>query len=176
LPVVFTAGTDEGEATIQAKVAGAPTAETMLKILQAHPDMLNFEVEPVNLISGTTANMVVTVLDHWGDPVANSVVRVGVEGDGENGTVAAASASQASAGATLQLTDVVTLTTDSAGQVTAVFTKDPAAMGRVGVRAELLFDEGEGLEVALEERREIILSQSGLFTRNIFLPVIADEE
>ena len=156
---------------------------TELKILEAHPDQLQFAVTPTNLIDGSNATMTATVLDHWGDPVPNAIVRLGVENDGQSGSVAA-TAQQADAAAPLQATDVVTLTTDAAGQVSAVFTKDAAAMGSVGVRAELLFDDGvaegggdgSGLHVALEERRVIILSQSGLFTRDIFLPTIQHEE
>jgi hypothetical protein len=174
LPALYTAGNTTGDATIQAVVAGVPPAETTIKIQEAYPDQLNFQVDPTNLIEGSSANMMVTVVDHWGDPVAGAIVRLGVEGDdNEHGTVAASN--QASTAALIQATDVVTLTTDAAGQAGATFTKDPAATGRTGVRAELLFDEGDGLEVVLEERREIILSQSGLFTLDLFLPTVVKE-
>jgi hypothetical protein len=45
-------------------------------------------------------------------------------------------------------------------------------MGRVGVRAELLFDQGAGLEVALEDRKTILLSDAPVFTSALFLPMI----
>lgn len=177
LNISFTSGTTTGIAVITAEVAGIDPAMTELKILEAHPDILQFDVTPTNLIEGNSATMTATVLDHWGDPVANSIVRLGVENDGQSGSVAA-NAQQATVAAPLQATDVVTLSTNAAGQVSAVFSKDDAAMGSVGVRAELLFDDGDGsgLHVALEERRVIILSQSGLFTRDVFLPTIQREE
>lgn len=181
LPISYTSGTTTGIATITAAVSGITPATTELKILVAHPDSLEFEVTPTSLVNDSSATMVATVRDNWGDPVANSIVRIGVEGDGENGTVAAtgaeqSAAEQASPTAPLQVTEVVTLTTDANGQVSATFTKAPAALGKVGVRAELLFDEGDGLEVALAERREITLSEVGPFPRDIHLPIIKHGE
>ena len=153
-------------------------ATTTVKIQDAVADSIVFQVTPTDLRAGTTANLVATVLDQWGDPVVNATVRLGVDGDdGDGGTVTAAVANQAQSAAVPQASDVVTLTTNAQGQVSATFTKPITTLPSIGVGAQYLYDEGDGeggtpnFAVRLEERRTIRLSDLILF-----LPNIRDEE
>jgi hypothetical protein len=61
--------------------------------------------------------------------------------------------------------------TDASGQLSVTFAKVAGAKGSVGVRAELMFDQGAGLEVVNEARLE--LSLGGVeFGQEIFMPFV----
>jgi hypothetical protein len=170
LPFVFTAGNTPGDALITASVGGL-TATTLIYIETAFPETVVLAVTPTDLRTGTTANLVATVQDEWGSPVAGATVRVGVENDGQSGTVADATSAASSAAPTaIAASEVVTLTTDAQGRVSAVFTKQAGALGSVGVGAELLFDDGTGLHVAAESRVIILLDDVARGAHNLFLP------
>jgi hypothetical protein len=168
--LTLTAGDTVGDAVVTARV-GALAASTVVRIQAALPETLHFEVTPGDLRDVSSASLVATVLDPWGDPVAGQIIRIGVEDDDESGATLAAAGEQATV-ASIQASEVVTLTTNAQGKVVATYAKPAAASGRVTVRAELLFDEGAGLQVVRAERRTLVLSASGLYARNIYLPVI----
>jgi hypothetical protein len=167
VPVNFTAGTTPGDAVVTAMV-GALVTTTVVPIQNALPDAIVLDVAPADLRNAPSASLVATVRDQWDNPVAGQIVRIGAENDGESGDVAATGEATT---AEIQANEVVTLTTDAQGQVSATFTKAAGATGSVGVRAELLFDDGDGtgLHLAAEDRRTILLSDINLF---IFLPTI----
>jgi hypothetical protein len=161
LPVVFTAGDTAGDALVTAS-SGAISATTVVHILNPLPQEITLAVNPADLSAGGSASLLARVTDQWGDPVAGQIVRVGVEGDGENGTVNPAAAGAA----VIAQTEVVTLTTDAQGQVAAIFAKAAPATGNIGVRAELLFDEGAGLEVVAVDRKVLLLGHK------LYLPAL----
>lgn len=174
LHVMLTAGDTTGDAVVTAHV-GALATNSTVRIRAAQPEMLEFEVTPGDLREQSSASLIATVLDPWGDPVANQIIRIGVEDDDDSGAAIAAAGEQATT-ASIQRSEVVTLTTNAQGEVVATYAKPATASGRVMVRAELLFDEGTGLHVVREERRIIVLNASGLYVRNVYLPVIGAEE
>ncbi|MBX3013209.1 MAG: VWA domain-containing protein [Caldilineaceae bacterium] len=146
--LTFTAGTQEGDATIMAAVGGA-SAQTALSIRNPLPDRLDLVATPTDLAGdATSATLVATLLDRWGNPLANQLVRIGVSGDGQLGTLPGE-------------TEVVTLTTDGNGQVTTQFTKGAAAVGTGDVRAELLVEENGATHVAKVAQVSLRLSGSG---------------
>jgi hypothetical protein len=164
LDVLFTAGNTAGDAEITASV-GNLSATTVIHIQDAlpEPNQMEFEVTPTDLRQGSSASLVVTVRDQWGNPVEGQLVRLGVEDDGASGVITGAT------------DEVLTLTTNAEGQVAATFIKAQEAVGvegEVGVRAELLFDQGAGLEVVAEKRRTIVLSDAAVSDTVIFLPMI----
>jgi hypothetical protein len=174
LDFAFTAGTQVGDALITATTQGESgpiSAQTTIHILDALPDQLLFTATPQDLSSSPTTTLLATVRDQWGVPLANQLVRIGAENDGGSGLVSAGAVNtQAEVGAAaVQAGEVVTLTTNAQGQVSAIFTKADGATGSVGVRAELLFDQGSGLEATLVARHELLLSQ---INTHIFLPQV----
>ena len=77
-------------------------------------------------------------------------MQIGVEGDGQLGTIAGG--------------ELVSGITDAKGQFSAVFTNG-GVISVVGVRAELLYDQGIGKEVVLYDRKEIMIGA------RLYLPV-----
>ena len=127
--MTFTAGNTEGDATITASV-GQANDTTLMHLRNPLPNAIELTAAPADLSAGSaTSNLVATVRDRWGDVLANQSVRLGVSGDSQLGTLTGA-------------TEVMTLTTDANGQVSATFTKVPTATGPVDVRAELLVSDG----------------------------------
>jgi hypothetical protein len=92
------------------------------------------------------------VRDGQGNPVSNQTVRIGVDGDGQLGTISGG--------------EVVTGTTDVNGQFGAIFTSGEM-IGVVEVCAELKFDDGTGLKVVDYDCQEIIIGS------RLYLPVIS---
>ena len=102
------------------------------------------------LAGKSTAVLTATVRDNLGNPMPNQSVRIGVEGDGQVGTISGE--------------EVITGITDGHGQFSAVFTSGEV-YAVVGVRAELLYDHGVGIGIVDHDRKEIIIG-----TR-IYLPL-----
>jgi hypothetical protein len=151
--VTFTSGVGVGAATITAETGNGVSAGTTIRIADPVPDGVTLEVSPATLGAGDdTATLTATATDPWGDPVAGQTVRIGVEGDGKYGTIAGG--------------EVMTGTTNAAGQVTATFIRT-ADSGEVGIRAELLVSEGDDFEVIYEDRQRISLD-----TNQLYLPTI----
>ena len=115
---------------------------------------INLAASPVNLGNGSTSSLTATVLDERGNPVAGKQVRIGVDGDGQQGTVNGA--------------EVVQGTTNAAGKLVVTFTKVNKAVGVVKVRAELLKPVENGDDVA----QSATLTLNLFATRFQYLPVI----
>ncbi len=149
----FTSDATTGDVTITAQEMNGVTASTVIEVGNPKPSQISLSVSAHSLpADGTsTANLVATVLDRYGTPMPNQTVHIGVEGDGQLGTISGG--------------EVVTGTTDANGQFNAVLTSG-TLYGRGAVRAELLYDKGAGLEVVQEDREMII------FGTEIFLPMI----
>lgn len=146
--VTFTAGNQEGDATITARV-GQASEQTVIHLRNPLPDTIDLDATPTDLSgSSTTATLVATVRDRWGNPLANQSVRLGVSGDGQPGTLTGE-------------TEVMTLTTDANGQVTTLFTKGDEANGTGDVRAELLVTDGGQPRVAKSAQVSLKLGDSG---------------
>ncbi len=150
----FTSGADLGTAEVTAilrdykEVTG--TAEII--IANAFPDKISLVTSASRLPpdGASTAELVATVRDDRGSPMSNQTVRIGVEGDGQLGTISGG--------------EVVTGTTDVNGQFSAVFTSGEI-IGVAGIRAELLYNKGLGLTVVHDDRVEILIGA------RIYLPL-----
>lgn len=157
----YTTGTEEGDATITA-TSGSLSASTMLHLRNPLPDRIVLEATPNDLSNGgSTSALVATVYDRWGDPMANQTVRLGLSGDGGYGTI--------------DSSEVMTITTDSNGQISATYTKAAGVLGSAAIAAELLYDKGSGLEEVHSARVGIYLgggSNPNLSNR-LYLPLIA---
>jgi hypothetical protein len=148
----FTSGAAEGTAVITA-MSNNIVADTTIDILQPQPNQIELMATPAQLPSdGTsTATLVVTVRDRWGDPVANQAVRIGIEGDGAMGMIGNG--------------DFAEGMTDGNGQFSATFVAG-VTPGDVWVRGELLILEGGEYHVAHDDRQRIILGN------RIFIPIV----
>jgi hypothetical protein len=148
----FTSGAAEGTAVITA-MSNNIVADTTIDILQPQPNQIELMATPAQLPSdGTsTTTLVATVRDRWGDPVANQMVRIGVEGDGAMGMIGNS--------------EVVEGMTDGNGRFSATFVAG-VTPGDAWVRAELLMQEGGEYHVAHDDRQRFILGN------RIFIPFL----
>jgi len=153
--VTFTSGAAEGTATLTAQVPSGTGDTAMILVQAAPPDGLGLDVTPTTLDDdATSAGLTATITDTYGNPVAGALVRIGVEGDGLRGTLSDGS-------------EVITGTTNAAGQVTATFRR-VALSGEAAVRAELLSPDGAGGYRVAREDRKIIRLGAG---HQVFLPL-----
>ncbi len=156
--VRFTPGTTEGDATITANI-GALSATTTIHIRNPIANQIHLAATPTDLSgAANSAVLMATVLDRWGNPVANQTVRIGTEGDGQQGLVNGS--------------EVMTATTNAQGQVLTNFTKATAAAGDVGVRAELLATVDGELKIVHEDRAVLQLSVVTPPSQKIYLPLV----
>jgi hypothetical protein len=85
----FTSGAEIGTAIIYAQTENSVIGTTAIDIGNPKPSqiqlLLSDNLLPADGVS--TAQLVATVRDRWGDPVANQAVNIGVEGDGQLGTI-----------------------------------------------------------------------------------------
>ncbi|MCB0184257.1 MAG: hypothetical protein KDE31_08335, partial [Caldilineaceae bacterium] len=142
--------------------SGALSASTLLHLRNPLPDRITLTATPNDLSAGGSASaLVATVYDRWDEPMANQTVRLGLSGDGHYGT--------------LNGGEVLTVTTDSNGQITAAYGKADGVLGTVDVFAELLFDKGSGLEKVHSAHAAIYLG-GGVnpnLDKRIYLPVVS---
>jgi hypothetical protein len=159
--IEFTAGTTEGDAVVTAMV-GSLVATTTVRIQAAEPDIINLTATPqVAAASANSVALVATVHDQYGTGVANQLVRIGVEQDGQMGDINGG--------------EVMTGTTDALGQLVVTFTQVPTATGSVAVRAELLALENGVYHVAEEARVSIALASSGKQAQTIAFAPLANK-
>jgi Bacterial Ig-like domain (group 1) len=158
----FTSGADLGTALITATTlvgvngVTAASATTSIEIGNPRPNQIALSTSATQLPADgiSTATLVATVRDRWDNPVPNQTVRIGVEGDGQLGTIIGGVEGE-----------VITGTTDVNGQFSAVFTSGKV-VAVVGVRAELLYDKGGGLEMVHDDRKEIFIGTQ------VYLPLL----
>ncbi len=154
----FTSGADVGTAVITATSLSnlngvtAATASTSIEIGFSLPNQISLETSVTQLpADGTsTAALVVTVRDRWDNLMQGQTVRIGVEGDGQLGLISGE--------------EVVTGITDINGRFSATLTAGDM-VGILGVRAELLYDDGGGQAVVHEDRIEIMIGS------RVYLPL-----
>ena len=156
--VRFTPGTTEGDATITAHV-GTLSATTVIHIRNPIANQIHLAATPTDLSgAANSAALLATVLDRWGNPVANQTVRIGTEGDSQQGLVNGS--------------EVMTATTNAQGQVLTNFTKAADAVGDVGVRAELLATVKGQLKIVHEDRAVLQLTVPVAAGGKIYLPLV----
>jgi len=156
---VLTSGAVPGTALVTATTTNSVTASTAVEIRTPGPSQIALAVSRDTLPSDgeSTTELVATVRDDWRTSMANQTVRIGVEGDGQMGTINGG--------------EVVTGTTNTRGQLSATFTSGSWG-GEVGVRAELLVLDGGQYRPVLDDRR-VILLQMGPVKR--YLPMIGSD-
>ncbi|HMN28408.1 MAG TPA: hypothetical protein PKE45_09665, partial [Caldilineaceae bacterium] len=156
--VLFTPGGTVGDAVVTA-IAGSLTATTTIHIRNPVANQIELAVTPTDLSGeANSAALVATVRDQWGDPVAGQTVRIGAEGDAQQGLIAGG--------------EVITGTTNAQGQLAATFTEAEDAHGQVGVRAELLVVEAGVSRVAHEDRKVIQFTEPPASGVTVLLPLI----
>ena len=150
----ITSGSTAGTAIVTAATTNNVSATTEVDIATPKANQIMLEVSPrlVPPDGISTSNLVATVKDRWGTPVADQVVRIGVSGDGQLGTING--------------TEVLTGTTNIQGQFTAVYTSGTIA-GEARVRAELLIMGTEGYRPVHENQQRIALR-----VPELYLPLI----
>ena len=139
----YTSGANLGSDIIMAQTLNGVTASTNIEIVNPIPNQITLWLSTNRLpADGTSpAELVATVRDDWGNPVANQLVQIGVESDdGQLGTISGG--------------EVVSGMTNSDGQFSATFTNS-GVVGSVGVRAELMIYEG-GNPVVVDHDRKVI--------------------
>ena len=153
LHATFTSGASTGTAQITVTSSNGITATTEIVIEDALPNKITLQVENDHLAPDgvSQTNVTTTVKDRWGNPMAGQSVTIGVEGDGQYGTVTGG--------------EIASGVTDANGQFTTVFTSG-TVVGDVSVRADLYYDQGSSPEVVLSARQVIILGG------RIYLPAV----
>jgi hypothetical protein len=167
IDLYFTPPTGEDDVVATAKtgmitntMTGVITDTVTLHVRRPAPEAIRLGVTPAVLSeSHLFATLMVTVTDAWGDPAANALVRIGVSDDeGAKGLIAGS--------------EVITVTTNTNGQVQALFSKSEKATGTVTVRAELLFIDQGASHVMQEDHKVIRLEGSATPPNEIHLPLI----
>lgn len=156
--VTFTADTTPGDATVTAELSGL-TDTTVVRMAAPGVHTIELAAIPTDLTTGgSSAALVATVRDLWGDPVPNVAVRIGVSDDsGTQGTV--------------NNSELVTGVTDGNGQLTAAFAKAADATGAVIVRAEYFIETDGVVKVIADDR--VTLQLSALVTgQRVYLPLV----
>jgi len=165
MPIVFTSGTETGQAVITLKVEGGAVATTTLEIRDALATSIDLVASPTDMRDPKqkSSALTATLVDPWGDPVEGQTVRIGVsddDGHDVNGTINGSI--------------VFTGTTDANGQVTATFTKGTSKNATLlaTVRAEALAPEGDGFRVSHEDSEELIFTTppKPVSKQQLFLP------
>ncbi len=139
----FTSGENLSPALILAQASNGVTASTEIQIGNPIPHEIRLTLSPNQLPADgiSTSTLVATVLDDWGNPVANQTVQIGIEGD------------DAQFGLINGLDqEVVSGVTDAYGQFSATFT-NAGLVGKAGIRAELIYYEAGQPVVSLHDRK-----------------------
>lgn len=156
--ITFIAPAVAGTATITASVDGV-TATATVFVDSPGVSTIELTATPTDLTgSATASSLVATVRDRWGDPVTGADVRIGLsDDDGTQGTLGGS--------------QVVTGTTDSAGQLITSFGKSVEGTGVVTARAEYFLTKPEGIQVVADARQTLVLG-AVVVERPIYLPLI----
>ncbi len=151
---IFTTPLTPGTALISIAVAHL-SMTTTLEFAAPLPDKLTL-LTAKSVLSPTeqTTPLTVTVSDKWGDPAVGLAVRLSVSDDGEQGTIDGS--------------EVITGTTNSAGQVLATFNRG-GAVGDAWVTATLMIDQNGQMQRSLTETQKITMLAE---IRSLFLPQI----
>jgi hypothetical protein len=148
---IFTVPSAPGTALISIAV-GPLSMTTTLEIATPLPNQIDLISGKSEVSVGSTAPLTVTVSDKWGNPVAGQTVRLDVSGDGDTGTIDSST--------------IVTLTTNSSGQILASFAPG-TKLGNTSVAATLLANENGNMQPSLFDTVAILVTQK------MFLPQIS---
>ena len=155
----FSTGNSTGTAVIKAQTDGYVESTAALisdqmeiEIIIPPANSIILNVDNVVLKRGAKTVVKATVTDHYGTPVPAQLVRIGVSGDGQLGTV----------GKDLE---VITGMTDGNGRLETSFTAG-GITGNARIRAELLNSDSGEERVIDEDGREIFI------LGGVFLPMI----
>ena len=142
---IFAAGNQIGATPVKAQASNGISATRIISITPPMLEqiVLSATVSSLPADGAATTLLVATVLDMDGNPAPNQVVRIGVEGGGDE-------AGDNPIG-TVNGSEVVSGTTNAAGQFQVTF-KSGNVAGQAGLRAELLIG-GESLETDRIELR-----------------------
>jgi hypothetical protein len=142
--VTYTSGATMGDVVVTARSTNNVVATTTMHVSTTEPNQIELSVSNDTLPADgqATATLVATVRDRWDIPFANQMVRIGVVGDGQGGTINGG--------------EVLSGLTDANGRFSATFTSGVRA-GDVEVRAELLVAEGQGYRPVHDDRKVIHL-------------------
>jgi hypothetical protein len=161
MPIVFTAGTETGQAIITLVVEGSAVATTTLQIRAPFAAEIDLVATPTDLRGeADESTLVATVRDEWGDPVAGQLVRLSVgSDDGSKGTIAGG--------------EVFTTTTDANGKVSATFTEAENAFDSVVVRAEAVVFAGAGVRTTQEDAEVLLFAEAPVAEQTrILMPLL----
>ncbi len=139
---------------IQTRLSGATQEYTSTTIHVRAPIAadITLDLSPERLGTVQTSTARATVRDPYGVAVANAEVRLGLDSDGDAGNLNGA--------------EVVTGTTNSAGQFSATFTKAQTAGLSAAIRAELLARNGADYVIVDSDQRTVNMA-----ARSLYLPV-----
>jgi hypothetical protein len=156
---IFATGSQVGAAHITAQTTNGISATRIISITPPMIEqiVLSATVSALPADGVATTPLMATVLDAYGAPVANQVVRIGVEGGGDQ-----AGSNQVG---TVNGSEVVTGTTNASGQFQVTF-KSGTVAGEAGLRAELILD---GVSTERDRTTIMLGAQQG---REILMPLI----
>jgi hypothetical protein len=139
----FTSGPAVGMAYVYAQTDNFVVSSTSIKIANPFPSQVELQMSTNQLpADGTsTAQLVATVRDRWGNPVANQLVRIGVGSDSDEDALG-----------TIDGNEVVSGITNGDGQFTATFTNN-GVVGKAAIRAEMYIMEGGNPRVIHEDQK-----------------------
>jgi len=160
LTITYTAGSTEGDVTITAS-SGALSDSTILHLRNPLPDRITLTASTTDLSGDASSTaLTATVFDRWDEPLANQTVRLGVSGDGDLGMINGG--------------EVMTVTTDSNGQMSAVFSKVMTATGSADLFAQLLIDKDGLVQPVHQAHVALFLGGAGNpnLDKRIYLPIV----
>jgi hypothetical protein len=164
MPIVFTSGDMTGTALITFVLEGGSTTTTTLQISEPLAKEIDLVATPNDLRDEeqTTAILVATLRDSWGDPVVGQNVRLSIsDDDGRevNGSINGNS--------------VLMAITDANGQVRATFTKGEDLTFLATAHAEALVPEGASFRVTHEDSETLLFSGPPPNAPKFFIPFLA---
>lgn len=153
LYTTFTSGPNVGTGEVTATTYGPVSGSIEIDISDPKPTEITLSLSAYHVPPDGASQITLTavVKDRWGNPMPGQEVHIGVEEDGQLGTIEGG--------------EVVSGVTDANGEFVAVFTSGEI-IGIVGVRAELYYDKGSGLELVHDDRKVINVGS------NVHLPII----
>ena len=147
LRATFTSDEHLGTALIDAKTNNDVMTSTSIEIINPLPDQITLWISTNQLPADgiSTAQLVATVRDEWGNPLSNQLVQIGVESDQDDDQLG-----------TISGGEVVSGYTNADGQFSATFTSG-ITVGAAGIRAELIYNDGSGPAVVRHDRKVIFV-------------------
>ncbi len=142
LYTTFISGPNVGTGQVTATTYGPVSGSVDIEISDPKPTniTLSLSTDFAKPDGASQVTLTALVTDRWGNPMPGQEVHIGVEGDAQLGTIEGG--------------EVASGVTDANGEFVAIFTSGEI-IAKVGVRAELYYDKGAGLEMVHFDRKEI---------------------